>query len=311
MGIEESYAGSVRAAMTRFYDDLGRIVQKYDGKPVEGSQAMKEFEASPRRESITTAWWLGLLLFESGSEHVIGFVQAITEPTLPLFVWTSVRSMLESCALAGWFLDPAIDGMGRISRTFAHRYEGIQQEMKLCRSLKRPDDEIKVSLDRIDAIENDAVAIGLDAVRGGGKRVSIGERVLGATEMISLMLDDEVAYRLLSGVEHGHGYALKSVGLAREDSGDTMIGDIKALAFRKELTDGKIAYLAARVIKAMAVPAWNMCRYFGWNRNEMEEVLEDVADGVKWKEEQRFWRERPAGQDKGDAGQDKGDATRI
>lgn len=208
--LESGFILAVRDALTTLYDDTATFVQKYDSRPSAGSQADVEAMSIFPHEPIVNAWSLGLQLIEAGGEHVPGFVDAIIEPVLPIVAWTCVRSMLEPCALAAWLLDPGIDIRTRMGRTFALRYEGIEQQIKYARASGKMA-ALGILAARLDKIEQDALAAGsARVVDARGRRVGAGVRMPSATEVIEAMLNDGLAYRMLSAVAHGHSWAIRN-----------------------------------------------------------------------------------------------------
>jgi hypothetical protein len=153
------YLASMREGLTGFCDEASEFFQSQGMGPKPGSQAVTEQAACDRPESIVTAQSLGLTLLESSSEHVMQFVKTVTEPVQTIACWTCVRSMLESSALSAWLLDPGIDAKTRIGRTFALRYEGLEQQLKFGRFAKVDPAELKKEEDRIDEIEKTVSAL--------------------------------------------------------------------------------------------------------------------------------------------------------
>jgi hypothetical protein len=120
----------MRDALFGFYDALGRFTQEHGFKYTDASQAATELASMSSSESLVTGMSIANHLIESGGEHVTAFAKTITEPMEPIACWTCVRSMLETCSLAAWLLDPAIDARTRVARIFALRYEGLEQQLK-------------------------------------------------------------------------------------------------------------------------------------------------------------------------------------
>ena len=44
------------------------------------------------------------------------------------------------------------------------------------------------------------------------------------------------------------------------------------------------------MLKSLAHPLWNQCRYYGWNQLRLEELFENAADKLDLRNERRFWR---------------------
>jgi hypothetical protein len=43
-------------------------------------------------------------------------------------------------------------------------------------------------------------------------------------------------------------------------------------------------------MKALARPVWNLTSFFGWDALHLEEIFENAADGLRMKDDTRFWR---------------------
>ncbi len=205
-----------------------------------------ELASSARPESIVTACAIANQLIEYSGEHLTAFVKTITEPIEPLASWTCIRSMLESCAIAAWLLDPTINAEQRIARTFAMRYEGLEELLKYGRCVNQPASEIQGLTDRIDDVAQVAAGLGYPPIQNRrGHRTGIGERMPNATELIRSELDEESMYRLLSAVAHGHSWAITQLGFRRSAGDGTVpaVGNIPVHALEKKVYVDGLAYL--------------------------------------------------------------------
>lgn len=224
------------------------------------------------------------------------FVKTVSDPVLTIACWTCVRSMLESSALSAWLLDPAIDARTRIGRTFALRYEGLEQQLKFGRFAKVDPAELKKEEDRMDDIEKIVLALGYPAVTDKkGNRIGFAQKMLSATDMIGLMLDEEGAYRILSAVAHGHHWAIIRLGFKQlVNQPDVNIGGVATKAFDK--TDNLVgfAYLGIRAARAFGIPLWDMCRYFGWDEPRLLAILARAFDKLQTTSTVRFWLPKAA-----------------
>jgi hypothetical protein len=287
------YIASMREALSSFYDGVGSFTQDQGGRPAPGSQADTERATFPKPESLITTWSIATLLIESGGEHVTAFVKTITEPMEPIACWTCVRSTLESCALASWLLDPDIDAHARVGRTFALRYEGLDQQLKLGPVAGRSESELKKQRDHIDKVEQHALNLGYTRmVDSKGKRTGIGQRMPSATEVIKSMLDEEAMYRLLSAVAHGHQWAILGLGFepTTDQAGGQHIGGVNVSNFQKTANLNGLAYLGMSAAKAFTRPLWNQCHYAGWDEARLTGILEGTFDKLQAKPTVRFWK---------------------
>jgi hypothetical protein len=287
------YVALLRKTLTRFHDEAGRFMQSQDIDPLPGSVAANERATYPRAESLFTVSGIVGLLIEAVGEHFTAFIKTITEPVEPIACWTCVRSMLESASIAAWLFDPAIDAQTRVGRSFAHRYEGMVQQVKFSKSLNRPADEVKKLEDQINEVENVAAGLGFPRLRNSkNERIGIGQHMPSATDIIKLMLEEERAYRLLSAVAHGHVWAIQQLGFRKGDTNVTDGVSLISLSKHSGTVEG-FGYLAIRAAKALGLPIWNQCRYFGWDEARFTNLLESVYDEFKGTTAIRYWRPSP------------------
>lgn len=283
----------LRSGLTRLDVEITDLVgaQGFDPRP--GSQAATERATFKRPESIYTVTTIATMLLESVGEHVNLLVKAMTEPINTFGCWTTVRSMLEASAIAAWLHDPTIDATTRVSRAYAHRYEGLQEQVKFGRAANVPADELKKLEGLLDKLEAEAVALGYSTVLDHkGKRIGIAERTLPATEVIKLMLKEEVGYRALSGVAHAHFWAIQTVGFRPAAVQPPPTGDgARTVAMEKSAGSGHgHAFTVVRATKALAIPVWNQCVYFGWDQDRLAMLLESIYDDMGMTPAMRFWR---------------------
>jgi len=192
-GADIVYIDKMRISLLEFIVQVGEFSNSYDRKPAASSQFAAEQATFPSPESLETTLSMAIPLIESGSQHVTAFVKTVTEPMEPIACWTCVRSMLESCALAAWLLDPTIDAMQRVGRTFAPRYEGLEQQQKFGNASNQSASELQSGEDHINKVEQDAINLGFQPVLDrNGNRNGIGLRMPNATNVIAVMLDEEI-----------------------------------------------------------------------------------------------------------------------
>lgn len=290
--MDAKHVAELRSALARLYDDAGAFIKSSGSVPAAGSQAETEHANYVRPQSVVTAHALGTQLLEYVGDHLTAFVKLITGEIDVIATWTCVRSMLESSAISAWLLDPEIGAHIRVGRTFAHRYEGLMQQLKFGRATNQSPTEIAALEAHINKVEADAIAAGFPPVQNtGGQRIGIGQVMPGATEIIRRVLNEEPAYRLLSAVANAHHWALMRINfLVAPGSTAVDLGGFKAHRLEKVVNAQALGYLGARVLFAFIRPLWNQCQYFGWDRLKLEEIVETAADKMHLKGEPRFWR---------------------
>ena len=110
-----------------------------------------------------------------------------------------------------------------------------------------------------------------------------------ATKMIKMMLNDEMNYRLLSAVAHGHSWAIRGLGWSSFGP-DVNVGGVALTPFQKAVNADAIAIMGLCAAKALLRPLWSHCRYFGWDTDQFTALFEEVFDKLMVNDNQRFWR---------------------
>lgn len=279
---ETEYVIKMRDSLGWFHDESSRYIKDHGLDPKPGSIAQIEHDTYSPPERIVECWALWNYLVELCGEHVTLFVKSLTEPVEAIACYTCVRSMMESCALGAWLVDPTIDAATRRERVLAHRYAGMKEQVKFAKSAGRPATEIAKAEGQQKKLGDE---LGVNGPKGKSK-----ERP-SATNMITMMLDEEKNYRMLSAVAHGHFWAIHGLCYKQNDeSPDLMVGSVATKGFKKVMKFEAVALMGSCVFKAMARPLWNHCQYFGWDALRLEELIENVADKLTIRNERRFWR---------------------
>ena len=283
MELTPAHLSVMREALSRFCDEIRSFHADYGNGFSPGSQAVHEQAASPRPQSLVTAWGQAAQLIELGDDHITAFVKTITEPMEAFACLTCIRSMLEPCALASWLLDPRIDAHTRVGRVFARRYAELEQQLKFIRAAESENylQKIQRTKDRIDEVEQDALETGYAPIA----------KMPSATDVIKLMLDEESAYRLLSAVTHGHSWALTALGFTRAPEGDPSpdVGGVSVVMFEKTVNVTNLALSGLIMARAFAKPVWDKCNYAGWDKERLIGVLDSTFDELLAKPTERFW----------------------
>lgn len=275
------------SAVDNFIEELGQIYNQYNSEPAANSVAYQEQNTFPDSESAKTAHYSGMLSMESAGDHLMAFADCVAEPSKTVAPWTCVRGLLESSALAVWFLDPTIDAKTRVGRSFAFRYVGFVQQIKFYRLTQRQA-EINYVQKRMIKVEQDAISLGFPQVLNRkGDMDGIAERMPNITELIGITLDHESAYRLLSGVAHGHHWAIQQVGFRVIETEDQHGQPIKAL--EKHLPPSFVLYVANIAVTSFAKVIWYLWRLYGWNLTEAETLLDITYDRLGYNPQLRFW----------------------
>ena len=293
MPVDSNYIPTMRKSLDYFCDEIHKFHLEQGIDWSSDSPAAKEHSNAPLPNLLVTTWSMSSLLIELGSEHVSAFVSTITEPIQPIACWTCVRSMLESCSVASWLLEPNIGDYVRVGRGYAIRYAGMEQCLKYLRVAKAHQSHIQDLKNRIRDVEREAIAQGYQKiVNRNGKRIGIGQRMPSATEIIKLMLDKEEIYRVLSAVSHGYEWAIRNLSYGPVDKTgySSFVGGSPVMMFKKEINPVLLCLLGITAVEALVRPVWYKCIYSGWDKERLASVLDSTFDSLGIKSSQRFWR---------------------
>jgi hypothetical protein len=276
------------SAVHDLIDETARIYNQYNNEPATTSLAFQEQSSFPNPGLVADVHSRGMLSIESAADHLMVFADSLAEPVKTVAPWTCVRGLLESCALAAWFLDPSVDARTRVGRCFAFRYAGFVQQIKFFKA-----ENILPGIDkarrRMLKVERDAVALGYPQLANKKGDISgIAQPMPSITELIEVTLRHEAAYRLLSGVAHGHHWATQQVGF-RTVEVKTAGGQVTT-ALEKYLHPNFVLYVANIAVTSFAKVLWYLWQLYGWDLKEVEHLLDEIYDRLRYKPELRFWR---------------------
>jgi hypothetical protein len=268
-------------------DETARIVNQYNSEPTVDSPAMQERKSFPNEELIKDVHYRGNLSMEAAADHLMVFADSISEPAKTIAPWTCVRGLLESSALAVWFLDPDIDAKTRVGRCFAFRYSGFTEQIKYFQVEKVFSQVNKVN-QRIKKVENDAISLGYPQLLNKKQDVcGIAQPMPNIVELIGTTLDREGEYRLLSGVAHGHHWATSQFGFRVSE--ENLDGQ-KIKAFVKYLHPEGVVFATNIAVTSFAKVFWYLSELYGWDRKETIGLLDKVYDQLSYNAKSRFWR---------------------
>jgi hypothetical protein len=270
------------------FEQTSQIFNKYNNNPASNSIAFQEIAVFQNPELVNTAYSLGNLSMESAADHLIAFADLLVEPVKTIAPWTCVRRLLESCALACWFLNPDINALNRVRRSFAFRYKGFEEQLKLFRKSKNQA-EIDRLEKRIQKVEKDALALGFNKLLNKkGKINGIGQLMPSITELIEATLNREVDYRLLSAVAHGHPWAIQQISFEVLELKKSQRNLTKGL--KKTALPNFIIYIGMIAVMSFSKVLWYMWQLYGWDLNELENLLDTTYDKLNYNSKVRFWR---------------------
>jgi hypothetical protein len=281
------YLLSSISAMRFLIDGSAQIINAYNSEPTKDSLAIQERNSFPNDELVKDVHYRGNLSMEAAADHLMVFVDSISEPAKTIAPWTCVRGLLESSALGVWFLDPTIDARTRVGRCFAFRYSGLTEQIKYLQAEKAYSQINKVK-QRIKKVENDAISLGYpQLLNRNGEICGIAQPMPSIIELVGTALNREGAYRLLSGVAHGHHWAVSQLGFRTSE--ENLDGRV-VKTFVKYLHPEGVVFATNIAVTSFVKVIWYLGKLYGWNRKEIVGLLDKTYDQLLYSAKSRFWR---------------------
>ena len=276
------------SANKTLFKETGQIFNQYGNKPLLDSIAFQELANPSFSKLADDVHSRGLLSMEGAADHLIAFTDLLIEPVKTIAPWTCVRGLLESCALACWFLDPSIDVKTRVGRCFAFRYKGFEEQIKFFRKVN---DQAKIDYvkQRIIKVESDAISLGFSPLLNrNGDLNGIAQNMPSITELIELTLNREFDYRLLSAIAHGHHWAIQQIGFRVIETINSEGKTIKGL--KKSLDNNFIFYIGMVSVTSFSKVLWYIWKLNGWNLEELSKLLNSIYDQLNFNDNFRYWK---------------------
>ncbi len=281
------------AAMNRFIDGSAEIINKYENQPVANSIAFKEMNSFADRELVIDVYARASLCFENAADHLMAFSCTLQEPAKTLSPYTCLRSLLESSALVLWLLDLNIDARERVGRCFGFRYKEFKEQIKFFEADRVNEPAAKIEIDKMNkrmaVVENKAIALGYPQLSKNGKLTGIATHMPETVGLVKIVLNMESEYRLLSSVAHSYLWATRQVGFKLVETTDVNGQKIKAV--EKHLHPEMMLFGINLAIPTFARIFWTIGKYYGWDMQEVEGLLERVFDEIGFRSNVRFWRQ--------------------
>ena len=277
------------AVVHDFIAETSRLYDAYNNEPAIDSIAARERTNFPSRGAVENVHYGGILSMEAAADHLMVFADSLKAPAKTIAPWTCVRGLLESCALASWFLDPSIDVKARVGRYFAFRYAGFIQQIKLYNVEGNRHEDVKRVEERIRKVELDAINLGYPRVlnKKSGDIEGIGQKMPGITKLIGITLNRESNYRLLSAIAHGHHWATHQIGFRIIDFADS--NGISQIGLEKHVEPVFVLYAGNIAMTSFAQVLWYIWRLYAWNEQEIKALLDTTFDKLKYTQERRLW----------------------
>jgi hypothetical protein len=294
--IDQATSDKMIENMAKLMAELHEFRRVHVAKDVTAtSPAGIERDSYPDPEKVKMVFSQGWILLEVAQDQAESFIRLTKNPKLPFAASTSVRAILESSALVAWLFDADITAKNRMERNFALRYEGMLENWKFQNSakkkvspsdlvkLKRIEDAVSDLAKRIDSTESEAISIGLaKIIDRNGKRNGIGMVMPKVTDIIISVLDEEIVYRMLSGVVHGHFWATSLVGMEINKEN---------LTVQKHFSLDIIAMLCQKTAIVFTKALWRTAHYFAWDVKQLETILENNFGHLQFPDSFRHWKE--------------------
>lgn len=283
------------AELYNVYNNFCQLINNYSNQYIENSITFIEFQSYTCSNSVATSYNQASVLFEAGLDQLLAFIKTIKEPTQTIAPYSCAREIIESSALASWLFDPKIVVAERVARGFAFQYQGLDQLKKFEQSLddERKEERTNSVIAQIENTEAIALSQGFQELRGQGKRTGIGRIMPSSTEIIRDTMDEEATYRLLSAIIHGHQWALHHLSFRSVNSEDLAIDENEIFVgpvFEKYLSVEMISFLCQEVFICLARPIWYKYQLFGWNRDQLKEILDQASNVIKAEDKLQFWK---------------------
>jgi hypothetical protein len=284
-----------RLALDELRVTLSGLHIYYDGRWLSESQAEFERTTFPSAEQATTAHCQGSNLIHVAADQLLALTKTLTNPVQTIAPWTCLRTMLESCALAAWLLDPSIDIETRVRRSFAWEFEGLEQELKYVRASGLFDEQIANGLEKvIDDLEETALKLGYQRiVNAQGRRIGIGQRMPPSTEVVKIVYGNDSPYRVTSAFIHGHFWAMRDVSFRAEPRAsrtpqlDEQEGVVRLINDAHPVNLIMVLELAGMIF---ARPIWFHSWLYGWPLALVRQILDKWAD-TQGTARSRFWHD--------------------
>ena len=234
-------------------------------------------------ESVEKAIFLGSLTLDTSASYIKAFSKIATPPINAIPLSTCFRSILEATALSEWILNPEIDCKEREKRQFVWWIESLDQQRKALESKPAPDDITQEIRDRIDKVKFEASISGFQVpTLSGTSNLPLG-KMPKITDIIKIIPDREFLYRVSSGVQHGHSWAIEFAGYDRINTHD------RATRLRPYIRPSYLYSLCHESVVSLSRPLWYLHKYLGLDQNGISEMLTKEFDSMQIPFDRRIW----------------------
>jgi hypothetical protein len=243
------------------------LFERFGIDPMPNSIAAREL-SSEYAETVMSAYSYGTQLIEVASDNLSAFTREIVEPVLPFALYPNIRSVLEAASKSVWLLDETININKRISRSYAFRCRGLEQQIKWANDTKNRE-MIERSKKRYQEVIQNAEKIGITKINKIGETTLVNE-MPNFIDMVNEQLHQGEIYRLLSVMTHANHWALIILGF--ESVADIPHGKIQRKIIKIEVVNG----LALIGLDAFQKQLMCKCRLFGWPIEGIEAAFNET-----------------------------------
>ena len=267
------------AALRDFSEACSSLLGNVQSAQAPDCPAGRELASATAPDLAETAFSQGSLLSLAARDHAEALARSLTEPVLTIAPWPIARNLLEASAIGSWLLDPAIEGHQRVSRSFAVRYNGLVQQIKVARA---EGSDVQRSQDALDRLVASAQSSGYPIIHNDeGKVDGVAERMPSITDLVGSILDAEVFYRILCAVVHGHGWAVMQLGLQDHGPAESqIIGQGSSRAFRKALSPVAVRFACVKSGDALYRIHQHVAELFGVDSSGLQGILRSLRECV-------------------------------
>ena len=264
-----------REALRWFLSELGSYTKSQPDVPAAGSPAHRE-ESLPRAVSARRAYGIAVTLSELAAENASLFSDALDAPARVLACVSCARTVLENTSYARWLLEPEIEAAERVERVFGYRYRGLEQRVKISES-----DDAAVHRRRIEQLAQTATELNVTVRRHGSGRIRSVGAMRSATDLCKLYGGEET-YRLLSAIQHGHGWAIRRWCYLPQ--GQTIEDGVPTIRFTKGIRPERLEFLIVTIVCGLSGAVWAMANFMGWDGDHLDDIGKEMIRVLHFEE---------------------------
>jgi hypothetical protein len=266
---EQDKCFQIRSSLEEFKKEIRDNLNYYFGFDyVVNSKASNEINGSPNIKDLTNAYNQGSILIQVALDHFSAFTRTIGAPALTISPWANVRGVIEASAISSWLLDTGIDVNERISRSYAFRIDGLEEQVKYAHVINKLDIE-EHSKRRLAYVQDKANKLGLTEIGKKGKPKLV-LTMPDITTLVRNQLNEEPEYRLFSAMVHAHNWAMLQLGF-------TPVIDVPdGKLVKQQIGLVSIAYISVIAINSIYKSILQKYDLYGWPHDDLKISFDKV-----------------------------------